>query len=124
MTQKTTNYNLEKYDATDAPNLQGQYNRSMDILDTTLKTQSDRIDAIPTPEALPEGLKAFTNALGLSASNAGFRPPAADSTPSKTSPTRRSLPKACRSYPPPLPESDVLWQITRKQPPLTRPRMT
>lgn len=70
MTQKTTNYNLEKYDATDAPNLEGQYNRSMDILDTTLKTQSDRIDAIPTPESLPEGLKAFTSALGLSAANA------------------------------------------------------
>lgn len=71
MTQKTTNYNLEKYDATDAPNLQGQYNRSMDILDTTLKTQSDKIDAIPVPEALPEGLKAFATALGLSAANAG-----------------------------------------------------
>ena len=71
MTQKTTNYNHEKYDATDAPNLQGQYNRSMDILDTTLKTQSDRIDNIPTPESLPEGLEAFTTALGLSASNAG-----------------------------------------------------
>lgn len=71
MTQKTANYNLEKYDATDAPNLQGQYNRSMDILDTTLKTQSDKIDAIPTPEALPEGLKAFTAALGLSSANAG-----------------------------------------------------
>ena len=71
MTQKTTNYNLEKYDATDAPNLQGQYNRSMDILDTTLKTQSDRIDAIPTPESLPDGLKAFVSALGLTASNAG-----------------------------------------------------
>lgn len=70
MTQKTTNYNLEKYDATDAPNLQGQYNRSMDILDTTLKTQSDKIDAIPTPESLPEGLKAFTSALGLSSANA------------------------------------------------------
>ena len=71
MTQKTAHYNLEKYDATDAPNLQGQYNRSMDILDTTLKTQSDKIDAIPTPESLPEGLKAFTSALGLSAANAG-----------------------------------------------------
>ena len=71
MTQKTANYNLEKYDATDAPNLQGQYNRSMDILDTTLKTQSDRIDAIPTPESLPEGLSAFTTALGLTVSNAG-----------------------------------------------------
>lgn len=70
MTQKTANYNLEKYDGTDAPNLQGQYNRSMEILDTTLKTQSDRIDAIPTPETLPEGLKAFTIALGLSAANA------------------------------------------------------
>lgn len=70
MTQKTTNYNLEKYDATDAPNLQGQYNRSMDILDTTLKTQSDKIDAIPRPESLPEGLKAFTTALKLSSANA------------------------------------------------------
>lgn len=70
MTQKTPNYNLEKYDATDAPNLEGQYNRSMDILDTTLKTQADRIDAIPTPESLPEGLKTFTSALGLSTANA------------------------------------------------------
>lgn len=71
MAQKTTNYSLEKYDATDAPNLQGQYNRSMDILDTTLKKQSDKIDAIPTPESLPEGLKAFTSALKLSSANAG-----------------------------------------------------
>lgn len=71
MTQKTTNYNLEKYDATDSPDLQGQYNRSMDIIDTTLKTQSDKIDGIPTPEKLPEGLKAFTTALGLSSANAG-----------------------------------------------------
>lgn len=70
MTQKTAHYNLEKYDATDVPNLQGQYNRSMDILDTTLKTQSDKIDAIPVPETLPEGLKVFTAALGLSAANA------------------------------------------------------
>lgn len=70
MTQKTTNYNLEKYDATDVPNLQGSYNRSMDILDTTLKTQSDRIDAIPTPGSLPDGLKAFCAALSLTNSNA------------------------------------------------------
>lgn len=71
MVQKTPNYNLEKYSATDAPNLEGSYNRSMDILDTTLKTQSDRIDSIPTPETLPEGLKAFVSALGLTTSNAG-----------------------------------------------------
>lgn len=71
MTQKTAHYNLEKYDATDAPNLQGQYNHSMDILDTTLKAQADRINAIPKPESLPEGLKAFTTALGLTAANAG-----------------------------------------------------
>lgn len=70
MTQKTTNYNLQKYDATDAPNLQSQYNQSMDIIDATLKTQSDKIDAIPHPEALPEGLNAFTTALGLSNANA------------------------------------------------------
>ena len=70
MTAKTTNYNLEKYDATDPPNLQGEYNRSMDIIDTVLKTQSDKIDAIPTPEILPVGLNAFAAALGLSAANA------------------------------------------------------
>ena len=76
MTQKTTHYNLEKYDATDAPNLQGQYNRSMDILDTALKTQSDKIDAIPTPEALPEGLKAFATALGTALNHFLNRVPA------------------------------------------------
>lgn len=70
MTQKTHNYNLEKYDATDAPNLEGQYNRSMDIIDTALKTQADKIDTIPTPETMPEGLKAFCKALGLTVSNA------------------------------------------------------
>lgn len=70
MTSKTPNYNLEKYDATDAPNPEGSYNRSMDVPDTTLKTQSDRIDAIPTPENLPEGSEAFTTALGSSAANA------------------------------------------------------
>ena len=70
MTSKTTNYNLEKYDATDPPNLQGEYNRSMDIIDTTLKTQSDKIDAIPAPENLPDGLTTFCTALGLTNSNA------------------------------------------------------
>lgn len=70
MTQKTPNYNLEKYDATDSPNLEGQYNRSMDIIDTALKTQADKIDTIPTPEAMPEGLKAFCEALSLTTSNA------------------------------------------------------
>lgn len=70
MTQKTPNYNLEKYDATDAPNLQGEYNRSMDILDTTLKAQSEKINAIPKPESLPAGLKAFCAALSLTNSNA------------------------------------------------------
>lgn len=54
MTRKTPDHILEKHDATDSPNLQGGYDRSMDILDTTPKTQSDGIDAIPTPESLPE----------------------------------------------------------------------
>ena len=69
MTQKTPNYNLEKYDAPYAPNLEGQYNRSMDIIDTTLKTQADKIDTIPTPETMPEGLKAFCEALSPTTSN-------------------------------------------------------
>mgnify|MGYP006874323779 FL=1 len=70
MTQKTPTYNLEKYDATDSPNLQSQYNNSMDLLDTALKTISNKVDAIPTAETLPDGLKAFVTALGLSSSNA------------------------------------------------------
>ena len=70
MTSKTPNYKLEKYDAIDAPNLQGEYNRSMDIIDVTLKAQSDKIDAIPTPENLPDGLMAFCAALNLTNSNA------------------------------------------------------
>lgn len=69
MTSKTTNYNLEKYDATDVPNLQGAYNNSMDIIDTQLKAQDNRISSIPTPESLPDGLKAFCTALGLTNSN-------------------------------------------------------
>lgn len=42
MTQQTTNYKLQKYEATDAPNLVAQYNTSMDTLDVKLKEVSDR----------------------------------------------------------------------------------
>lgn len=70
MTSKTTNYNLEKYDATDLPDLQSGYNHSMDIIDKTLKDQSDKISAIPRPESLPDGLKAFCTALSLNSTNA------------------------------------------------------
>lgn len=41
MTQNTTNYRLQKYDATDAPDLTAQYNASMDTLDAKLKEAAD-----------------------------------------------------------------------------------
>lgn len=63
----TTNYNLEKYEAGSAANLLDQYNASMDIIDTQLKTIAD---AIPSEISLPEGLQAFCTALGLNGSNA------------------------------------------------------
>jgi hypothetical protein len=63
----TTNYNLEKYDAGNAANLMDQYNASMDIIDTQLKTIADRV---PSEITLPEGLQAFCIALGLTDSNA------------------------------------------------------
>lgn len=66
----TPNYKLVQYAATDAPDLTAGYNTSMSIIDTELKKQSDRINAIPKPPALPAGLSAFCAALGLTDSNA------------------------------------------------------
>lgn len=63
----TTNYNLEKYDAGNAANLLDQYNASMDIIDTQMKTIAD---SIPTDITLPDGLQAFCTALGLNSGNA------------------------------------------------------
>lgn len=63
----TTNYNLEKYDAGNAANLMDQYNASMDIIDTQLKTIADRV---PPEITLPEGLQAFCAALALTDNNA------------------------------------------------------
>ena len=117
MTQQTTNYHLQKYEATDRPDLTVQYNSSMNTLDTELKKAGDqagaafaeskqntgklnalgvtddtaanaaktkwdnaandattalsKINALPSPEsALPEGLKTFCTALGLTGGNA------------------------------------------------------
>lgn len=67
----TPNYNLVEYASTDSPDLTNGYNKSMQLIDTELKKQSDRIASIPTPPALPTGLSAFCTALGLSDSNAG-----------------------------------------------------
>lgn len=41
MTQQTTNYKLQKYEATDKPDLTAQYNASIDTLDTKLKEATD-----------------------------------------------------------------------------------
>lgn len=68
--QETTNYKLKKYEAADAPDLRTGYNASMDLLDTQLKAANNRIDQIPTPEALPEGLAAFMKAIGITSANA------------------------------------------------------
>lgn len=65
MTTTTTNYALQKYDAGSPANLLEQYNKSMDIIDTAIKSVSDKADL-----ALPSGLAEFIDALGLTKDNA------------------------------------------------------
>lgn len=66
----TTNYRLEKYEAGSAANLLDQYNESMDKIDAAIKSVSDKADLALNNNVLPDGLAAFIEALGLTASNA------------------------------------------------------
>lgn len=66
----TTNYALEKYEAENAANLLDQYNGSMDKIDAAIKSVSDKADLALNTNVLPDGLAAFIQALGLTASNA------------------------------------------------------
>jgi hypothetical protein len=66
----TTNYALEKYEAGNSANLLDQYNESMDIIDTAIKSVSDKADLALSNKVLPEGLTAFIEALGLTVANA------------------------------------------------------
>lgn len=66
----TTNYALEKYEAGNSANLLDQYNESMDIIDTAIKSVSDKADLALNNNVLPEGLTAFIEALGLTGTNA------------------------------------------------------
>lgn len=66
----TTNYALEKYEAGSAANLLDQYNGSMDKIDAAIKSVSDKADLALNTNVLPDGLAAFIQALGLTASNA------------------------------------------------------
>ena len=66
----TTNYALEKYEAGNPANLLDQYNSSMDKIDKAIKGVSDKADLALNNNALPDGLAAFIQALGLTASNA------------------------------------------------------
>lgn len=66
----TTNYALEKYDAGNSANLLDQYNASMDKIDEAIKGVSDKADLALNNNVLPDGLAAFIQALGLTASNA------------------------------------------------------
>lgn len=66
----TTNYALEKYEAGNAANLLDQYNTSMDKIDAAIKSVSDKADLALNNNVLPDGLAAFIQALGLTASNA------------------------------------------------------
>lgn len=67
---ETTNYKLEKYDAASSANLLDQYNASMDKVDVALKQINDKAEKAQQQNALPDGLKAFCTALGISSSNA------------------------------------------------------
>ena len=66
----TTNYALEKHEAGNSANLLDQYNASMDKIDTALKGASELKDLALNNNVLPDGLAAFINALGLTATNA------------------------------------------------------
>lgn len=60
----TTNYALEKYEAGNSANLLDQYNESMDKIDATIKSVSDKADLALSNNVLPDGLAAFLKALG------------------------------------------------------------
>lgn len=66
----TTNYALEKYEKGNPANLLDQYNASMDKIDTAIKSVSDKADLALNNNVLPDGLAAFIDALGLTATNA------------------------------------------------------
>lgn len=66
----TPNYELEKYEAGNSANLLDQYNASMDKIDVAIKGVSDKADLALNNNALPDGLAAFINALGLNGTNA------------------------------------------------------
>lgn len=81
MMKSTTNYGLMLYDGTDAPDLVAGYNKSMNTLDSTIKSVSDTIpaDAAKTYTSetfeglfniLPEGVYLFI-AKGTNTSNYG-----------------------------------------------------
>lgn len=67
---ETTNYKLEKYDAGSPANLLDQYNSSIDKIDAALKQINDKAEQAGRENSLPDGLKAFCTALGISSSNA------------------------------------------------------
>ena len=67
---ETSNYKLKKYQPTDIPDLLTGYNKSMDTIDAQIKSTNVRIDSLPGPTPLPNGLMEFLTALGLNSSNA------------------------------------------------------
>ena len=67
---KTTNYELEKYESGDSANLLDQYNESMDKIDASIKSVSDKADLALNNNVLPDGVAAFIKALGLTETNA------------------------------------------------------
>lgn len=67
---KTINYELEKYEAESAANLLDQYNGSMDKIDASIKSVSDKADLALNNNVLPDGLATFIKALGLTETNA------------------------------------------------------
>lgn len=53
--QNTTNYNLKKYQGTDAPNLITGYNASIDIVDTQMKANADAASAAASAASTADG---------------------------------------------------------------------
>lgn len=105
MAQQTTNYKLQKYEATDRPDLTVQYNASMDIIDVRLKEAGDKAwsasDKVDKNTAILNGLGA-TDASTAGQNKVKWDKASSDATAAlqkvNSIPTPESLPAGLKAF--------------------------